>query len=509
MRNELYRLRQLPGASEWLIETDNKVSLNTTSDLAKFEEAVCKKDFKQALEIYTGESEKTLISNLKPKDALGFTEWLETKRSQVEELLKDALQGRIVELEKARELTAALELANYLLEYDPLDESTHRTIMRLEFNRGNLKAAQAQFEACSRILAEELGAKPMPETLKLAYEIGRNIPAFLTEEKKNLARQALFVGRTKELNYLQETLKNVYEGKGQVRLVLGSAGQGKSHLLQKFADEAQRANSDLLVLTGYCDQQVGVGDPYLPFRHILLLLLGDVEAKWQGGLISTAHAQRLWEAMEQTVPRVAKYAPDLITSFLVGKPLVERLVLAGLEQEPWFEEVSQLASEKLLGTLEQTRIISLYASALQAIAKVRPILLILEDLHWADASSIELFNYLSRHVTENHILLIGSYRSSEVLANESPHPILKMARELHHLYGGIAINLEDQKVEDERDFVNAYLDSEPNKLDNNFREVFFKHTQGHALFTAELLSTLKDKRRYLSGRMVNGLLGIT
>ena len=55
-------------------------------------------------------------------------------------------------------------------------------------------------------------------------------------------------------------------------------------MLQKFANEAQKANPDLLVLTGYCDQQVGAGDPYLPFRHVLLLLLGDVEAKWRGGI---------------------------------------------------------------------------------------------------------------------------------------------------------------------------------------------------------------------------------
>ena len=68
-------------------------------------------------------------------------------------------------------------------------------------------------------------------------------------------------------------------------------------------------------------------------------------------------------------------------------PLIERLVVAGLDKEPWFEEVVRLANEKPLGTLEQSRIISLYTRALQAIAKIRPILLVLEDIHWIDASS--------------------------------------------------------------------------------------------------------------------------
>ena len=146
-----------------------------------------------------------------------------------------------------------------------------------------------------------------------------------------------------------------------------------------------------------------------------------------------------------------------------------------------------------MGTLEQSRIISLYASALQAIAKIRPILLILEDIHWIDASSAALFNYLSRHVAGSQILLIGSYRSSDVLTSNTEHPILDISKELHRLYGDIEINLEEQKVEEEREFVNAYLDSESNKLDKNFRETFFKHTQGHALFTAELLSTMKER----------------
>ena len=102
------------------------------------------------------------------------------------------------------------------------------------------------------------------------------------------------------------------------------------------------------------------------------------------------------------------------------------------------------------------------------------------------------FNNISRHITENPILLIGSYRSGEVLVKEA-HPIQEISRELQRLYGDVAINLEEQKEKVEQEFVNAYLDSESNELDSNFREVFFKHTQGHALFTAELLNTLKDR----------------
>ena len=75
-----------------------------------------------------------------------------------------------------------------------------------------------------------------------------------------------------------------------------------------------------------------------------------------------------------------------------------------------------------------------------------------------------LFNYLSRNVGGSQILLIGSYRSSDVLTSESQHPILDISKELHLLYGDIEINLEEQNVEREQEFVNAYLDSQPNEL---------------------------------------------
>ena len=462
------------------------------------------------------------LADFELKDSPEFDDWRLNQQECFQRLAFQAFNKLIGGSVKDKEYKRALNYGQQMLELDQWREESHHQLIYLYGLEGNRAAALQQYEKCRQVLAAALEVEPSEEIENLIVQIrsgefsqlnqvsqgssqvkltsnetilsvSKDLtpPAFLTEEK-SVARQALFVGRTEELNRLQEALENVYEGKGEVKLVLGSAGQGKSHLLQKFANDALAANPDLLVLTGYCDQQAGIGDPYLPFRHILLLILGDVEARWRGGLISTAHAKRLWEAMEQTIPRVAKHAPDLISNFLTGIPLIERLVVAGLEKEPWFEEVSHLVSEKPLGKLEQSRIISLYASALQAIAKVRPILLILEDLHWVDASSAALLNYLSRHIVESPILLIGSYRSSDVLAKEA-HPVLEISRELSRLYGDVTINLEVQKDDDERGFVNAYLDSEPNKISSDFREVLLKHTQGHALFTAELLSTMKDR----------------
>ncbi len=459
------------------------------------------------------------LKDFELKDAPEFDSWCLEQQEHFQQLAFEAFNKLIEDSEQKKSYERAVQYAQQMLNLDQGHEESHYKLIYLYGKQGNRAAALQQYEKCRQILAEILDIEPseaieglikqvksgelvqVNESSKISStnEISTRLklptnlipPAFLTEEEGE-SRETLFVGRTKELNQLQEALDSIAENKGQVRLVLGNTGQGKSYLLQKFVDQALAAKPELLILTGYCEQQSGAGDPYLPFRHILLLLLGDVEAEWHGGLVSTAHAKRLWEAMGETVPQVVKHAPDLIKSFLTGMPLIERLVVAGLDKEPWFEEVLQLASEKPLGMLEQVRIISLYARVLEAIAKIRPILLILEDAHWIDSSSATLFNYLSRRVATKRILLIGSYRPSEVLANKT-HPILEISQELNRLYGDIKINLEDQKVETEREFVNAYLDSEPNELDQNFREAFFKRTQGYALFTSELLNAIKDR----------------
>ena len=520
LRTGLSELRKILG--EYIVSTRQEVGLNWEKtilvDALELQKSLNSKPIDlEKLDAVTAFYRGNFLTGIELKDSKEFDAWRLNQQENFQQIAFQVFSKLIENAIKNKDYNSGLKYGQQMLELDELREESYYQLIHLHGIQKNRSAAMQQYEKYKELLSEDLEVEPSKEIERLITQIcagempqakipqvkltnsaakpsllkDLTLPAFLTEET-DVVKQTLFVGRKKELGSLEETLKKVYEGEGQVRLVLGSAGQGKSHLLQKFADDALATNPELLVLTGYCNQQAGVGDPYLPFRHILLMLLGDVEARWRGGLISTEHAKRLWEAMEQTVPQVARHAPDLITSFLTGMPLIERLMVAGLDKEPWFEEVSHLANTQPLGTLEQIRIISLYASALQAIAKVRPILLILEDLHWVDDSSAALFNHLSRHIRESPILLIGSYRSSDVLASQS-HPMLTINRELHRLYGDMAINLEEQKVEDELEFVNAYLDSDLNSFDNGFRDVFFKRTQGHALFTAELLNTLKDR----------------
>ncbi len=91
--------------------------------------------------------------------------------------------------------------------------------------------------------------------------------------------EPIFVGREKELQQLGNRLELMIGGQGQTCFVTGEAGFGKTSLATEFARRAQQQHSDLLVVIGDCNAHNGIGDPYLPFRELLSMLLGDTEVR--------------------------------------------------------------------------------------------------------------------------------------------------------------------------------------------------------------------------------------
>jgi len=129
-----------------------------------------------------------------------------------------------------------------------------------------------------------------------------------------------------------------------------------------------------------------------------------------------------------------------------------------------------------------------------ALSKNHPILLTIDDLQWADPSSLELLFHITKRIEDSRILLIGTYRPEEVSASRdgSPHPFLRILGDIKRYYGDVIINLDQSEI-DQRDFVWELVDAEPNLLDEQFREELLRHTGGNALFTVELLREVKER----------------
>lgn len=320
-----------------------------------------------------------------------------------------------------------------------------------------------------------------------------SLPPFLGEEAMTASPPPVFVGRARELAELAAALQTARSGKGQILFVIGGAGRGKTMLVQEFARQAQAADAELLVISGYGNIHTGSGDPYLPFREALTMLTGEVEAKWAGGIITADHARRLWEAMPLTIAALVEHAPDLIGTLVPNKGLRERAATFTPAGAKWLEQLVTLTSTD--AKLEQQRIFVQYAAALTAVARQRPLMLILEDLHWVDAASSSLLFYLSREVSQSRILVVGTYRPDELALSRSEiqHPLAGILSELKRWHGDIWLDLGELAPIEGRHFVEAYLDTQPNRLDAEFREALFRRTGGHALFTVELLREMQER----------------
>jgi predicted ATPase len=317
------------------------------------------------------------------------------------------------------------------------------------------------------------------------------------------------VAREQELAALADALTTAHSGAGQILFVIGGAGRGKTMLVQEFVRQAQAADPELLIVSGSCNAHTGSGDPYLPFREALMMLSGEVETRWAGGLISTEHARRLWEAMPLTLLALVEHAPNLIGTFVPSKGVRERAATFAERDAPWFRELVARESAEAGARVAQQPILAQYSATLNAIARERPLVLILEDLHWVDAASSGLLVHLSREAAHSRMLIVGTYRPDEVAVSrgETHHPLVETLSELKRQHGDIWLDLGELAEADGRRFVDAYLDIQPNRLGPVFREAVFERTGGHALFTVELVRELRERgdvRQDADGQWIDG-----
>jgi oligopeptide transport system substrate-binding protein len=194
-----------------------------------------------------------------------------------------------------------------------------------------------------------------------------------------------------------------------------------------------------------------------------------------------------------------------------GGDLEKRAAAATLDKAPWMDRLRVLVGRERAtpGELEQTHLFDQYANMLCELASQRPLMIILDDLQWADSGSIDLIFHLSRRIEGARILLAGAYRPDEVVLgrNGGRHPLEKLLTEMKRYLGDIWIDLGEMDDVEDRGFVDAFLDSEPNTLDENFRQALYRHTGGHPLFTIELLRAMQERGDLIhdeQGRWIEG-----
>lgn len=188
--------------------------------------------------------------------------------------------------------------------------------------------------------------------------------------------QGSFVGREHERSELRGALADAASGSGRICLISGEAGIGKTRLCGEISLEAE--NNGLAVLVGHCSEQEAV--PYLPFVEIL--------ERWVDR----------WDSPDDLRRAIGEEAPEL------GRllPKLRRIIP---DLPPPIELPADQARRQLFNS---------FTNFIARRSREQPTMLVLEDLHWADDSTLALINHLSKRHSDMPLLVIGTYREGEL-----------------------------------------------------------------------------------------------
>jgi DNA-binding CsgD family transcriptional regulator len=199
-----------------------------------------------------------------------------------------------------------------------------------------------------------------------------------------------FIGRTEELQRLSAALDRAAQGRPQVALLAGDAGVGKTRLLAELIARAQ--GRGVRVLAGGCVELGDIGLPYLPVLDALReFAAGPEEAE-------------LLAEVAMTAPAINRLLPGVVSAGAAG-------ARAG-------------------DSLDQLQVFDAVRALLVRRAERSPVMLVLEDLHWADRATRDLLGFLARTLRSGRVTLVASYRSDEL---HRRHPLRPLLAELIRL----------------------------------------------------------------------------
>ena len=262
---------------------------------------------------------------------------------------------------------------------------------------------------------------------------------------------SVLIGRDQELNTLEKALHAASQGGGSCILLTGEAGIGKSRLIQELKSRA--ASEKFAILQGNCFEQ-SLSFPYAPWIDALRLSFASLGA---------ADIKKL---LGPLAPEFMKLLPELA------------LLIPSLRPSPALEPVA-----------EKYRLFESFARLGSSLSASNPLLLILEDLHWGDALSLELVQYFAHRIHDRSLMLVCTYRSEEV----SPH-LLHLLSELNRERLVGEIYLKPLLRDDVERMTHAWLETRE-LIPARFVDALLSLTDGNPFFVEEILRNLKEEGR--------------
>src|SRR3954468_20076973 len=305
-------------------------------------------------------------------------------------------------------------------------------------------------------LARYYAAEGESDSLIIEIPKGRYMPAFragaaagssafLTEEDPTP-----LVGRQLEIAALQAAFRSAAGGQGRMVCLAGEAGIGKTSIAEKFLRLLPAAGARCHVARGRCSESLVGTDAYLPLLEAIddVLRTGGAPVRRQ-----MADVAPTWH--QQVLPRPTD-APALLPEHRVASP------------ERFKRE---------------------FAAFLKALARDRPVVLVLDDLHWADVSTLDALAYAGPRCTADRVLIVGTYRPAELQSANPAFAGVKLELQAHGVCHEIPIGLLTGS-DIERYLALQFPD---HRFPPELATRVHARTEGNPLFMADLVRLLRDR----------------
>jgi DNA-binding SARP family transcriptional activator len=458
LRSALSALRRTlgPDSERYLIANRDEVGLADAgavwTDVAEFDRCVADDRLEEALELCRGE----LLA--------GFDDdWVHGYRDEHRDRVANVLARLAARAESDADLREAIAFTRRQAALDPLAEEPQRDLMRRLAAAGDRAAAIRTYEGFRRRLRDELRIVPSQATRELA-EMLRNgtallapAPADTAPTERRLARPpplavdegTALVGRDAQLEELGRRWQGARAGHRRIAVLAGEPGIGKTRLAAEFCRRAYAEGAT--VLLGRCYEESLV--PYQPFVEAL------------GHYAAGRRLDELWlepgaqrEILARLLPEIAAHAPEPVVRSSTDDPGRERFLL--------FDAV---------------------ASLLRKVSAANPLILVLDDLHWADASTLLMLRHVARCSERWPLLILGTYRESEV---DEAHPLAQALAELRRARALDRLTIDGLGEEEVAALISAATGRE---VPVTFTRSILDRTEGNPFFVEEILREIAEE----------------
>ncbi len=289
-----------------------------------------------------------------------------------------------------------------------------------------------------------------------------------TSIRSRAAALQTIVGREAELLQLQDSFERARLGERQVIFVTGESGIGKTRLVETFLEQVS-ADKRLWIARGQCLEQYGTGEAYLPVLEALSALCREPRRERLVALLREPRRERLIALLREQAPMWLAQMPWLIT---------------GDEREHLQQSMLGATRERMLREM---------AEVLESLSAETVLVMLLEDLHWCDYSTLDLISLLARRRTPAQLMIVGTYRPVEVSLSGHPLKALKQELQMHRRCAEMPLAYLDERA------VSAYLTARfaGSEFPSRFAQLIQQRTGGNPLFMVNVVDYL----------LVQGLIG--